>query len=113
MLFGMGLVFLILAMLWGVIAIFQQIDKRVLAKEEEKAQMAAAAAAPPAPEVPSDIMAAILIALERYRQEQAGKTAPLAKRPAIQVDSGQARWVAVGRSYQLRTNIISPRRRQR
>jgi len=110
MLYGMGLVFLILAMLWGVIAIFQQIDRRVLAKEEEKAQRAAAAAAPPTTAIPPDLMAAILVALDRYREE-GGENASAQKRyPPKEVEQGQARWVAVGRSYQLRSNIV-PRRR--
>jgi len=112
MLFGMGLVFLILALLWGVIAIFQQIDRRVLAKEDEKPRRAAATAAPPAPDLPSALIAAILVALDRYQQEAAGQIEP-ARGPSIQVASGQPRWVAVGRSYQLRSNIVPPRRRQR
>ncbi len=106
MLFGMGLVFLILAMLWGVIAIFQQIDRRLLAKAEEKEQMAAAATTKPAADIPADLMAAILVALDRYRSEAKGDTH---SSPA-EITQGQARWVAVGRSYQLRSNVV-PRRR--
>ncbi len=109
MLFGMGLVFLILALLWGVIAIFQQIDRRILAKEEEKAQMAAAAAAEPGADIPPDLIAAILVALDRYRQG-AKSRGPGRRHPPGEIEPGQARWVAVGRAYQLRSNIV-PRRR--
>jgi sodium pump decarboxylase gamma subunit len=113
MLFGMGLVFLILALLWGVIAIFQQIDRRILAKEEEKAQMAAAAAAEPAADIPPDLMAAILVALDRYRQEAKSGVSAARRHPPREIEPGQARWVAVGRSYQLRSNIVPRRRSQR
>jgi sodium pump decarboxylase gamma subunit len=110
MVYGMGMVFAILAMLWGVIAIFQQIDRRVLAKEEEKARLAAAAAAPPSELLPPELMAAILVALHRHRQEEAGLVSTIKCIPAREVKQGQARWVAVGRAYQLRSNIV-PRRR--
>jgi sodium pump decarboxylase gamma subunit len=110
MIFGMGLVFLILAMLWGVIAIFQKIDRRVLAKEEEKSQMAAAAAAKPAEDIPPDLMAAILVALDRYRHESKSGASLPRRSPPPEIKPGQARWVAVGRSYQLRSNVV-PRRR--
>jgi len=110
MVYGMGMVFAILAMLWGVIAIFQQIDRRVLAKEEEKARLAELAAAPPSDPLPPELMAAILVALHRYRQEDAGLAPAYTCLPAREVKQGQARWVAVGRAYQLRSNIV-PRRR--
>jgi len=110
MVMGMGLVFLILAMLWGAIAIFQQIDRRVLAKEEEKARLAAQAEARAEADIPPDLMAAILVALDRYRQDEALCGVSLPPRYTPEIEPGQARWVAVGRAYQLRTNIV-PRRR--
>ena len=113
MIVGMGLVFLILAMLWGVIAIFQQIDRRVLAREEEKAQRAEMAASTPADEPSPDLLAAILVALSQYRQEARSGVAAPRRSPPRDIEPGEARWVAVGRSYQLRSNIIPRRRNQR
>jgi Na+-transporting methylmalonyl-CoA/oxaloacetate decarboxylase gamma subunit len=113
MLYGMGLVFLILAMLWGVIAIFQRIDRRVLAKEEEKALMRSDATSTPAAAISPDLMAAILVALDRYRQEEAGKIGVMKRYPPKEIQQGQARWVAVGRAYQLRSNIVPRRRNSR
>ena len=113
MIFGMGLVFLILALLWGVIAIFQQIDRRVLAREDEKAQQAAAATARAnaSADIPPDLMAAIVVALNQYRQElKQGASATRRSPPLTDIQPGQARWVAVGRAYQLRSNVV-PRRR--
>ena len=116
MIFGMGLVFLILAMLWGVIAIFQQIDRRVLAREEEKAEQAAAAAARAnaSADIPPDLMAAIMVALDQYRHElKRGASTPRRRPPLAEIKQGQARGVAVGRSYQLRSNVVPRRRKQR
>jgi len=113
MLYGMGLVFLILAMLWGVIAIFQRIDRRMLVSEEEKTQRETAASSPPPAAIAPDLMAAILVALERYRQEEAGKISVQKRYPPKEIQQGQARWVAVGRAYQLRSNIVPRRRNSR
>ncbi len=109
MVVGMGLVFTILAMLWGVIAIFQRIDRRLLASEEEKTQIAAATAARAEAGPPADLMAAIMVALDRYRQEEAAGGRVATRYPPVEIEQGQARWVAVGRAYQLRSNIV-PRR---
>ena len=110
---GMGLVFLILAMLWGVIAIFQQIDRRVLAQEEERMRRAASAEARPANDIPPDLMAAIMVALDHYRREAAGGAIPVRRQAPKEIEQGQARWVAVGRAYQLRSNIVPRRRNNR
>ncbi len=110
MIVGMGMVFLILAMLWGVISIFQKIDRRVLVSEERKAADAAASAVKASAEIPPDLMAAILVALDQYRREASGMASPLKRRLPQEINRGQARWVAVGRAYQLRSNIV-PRRR--
>jgi len=106
MLFGMGLVFIILALLWGVIAIFQRIDRRLLSESEDEPLPADIRA--PVAEIPAELMAAILVALERYREEE---TAPIRGRRPKQLEPTQARWVAVGRAYQLRSNI-TPRRKR-
>ena len=116
MVFGMGLVFLILAMLWGVISIFQVIDRRVLAKEEEKAQLAATAAARANPEtgIPPELMAAIMVALDQYRHGLEKGASPACTHPQPKdIKQGQARWVAVGRAYQLRSNVVPRRRNNR
>ena len=108
MLYGMGLVFTILALLWGVIALFQRFDRRLLAEEEEETAAPRAVTATAA-DIPPALMAAILVALQRYREEEA--VAPTRRRRPKKLEPTQARWVAVGRAYQLRSNI-APRRRR-
>jgi sodium pump decarboxylase gamma subunit len=112
MVVGMGMVFLILALLWGVIALFQKIDRRVLEAEDDAAPTVAAASRPDA-DIPPDLMAAIMVALDQYRREASGMTSPLRRRLPQEINQGQARWVAVGRAYQLRSNIVPRRRKNR
>lgn len=109
---GMGMVFIILALLWGVIAIFQWFDRRMIAGNDEEAgeetggEPATAALSP-------DLMAAILVALDRYRRERRGEIGVTRRLPPKDIQRGQARWVAVGRSYQLRSHFVPRRREQR
>jgi sodium pump decarboxylase gamma subunit len=112
MVVGMGLVFLILTMLWGAIAIFQQIDRRALAREEKKAHLSPKTEARTDASIPPDLMAAIMLALHHYREvESLCNVSSLKKHLPTEIEPGQARWVAVGRAYQLRSNIIPRRRR--
>jgi len=105
MIFGMGLVFLILAMLWLIIALFQWIDRHVLVTVQEDKDVQVAAQA----EILSpDLLAAIAIAVDRYRQQQ--KPTILGQRIPKRLESGQARWAAVGRSYQLGSQSVLRRR---
>ncbi len=97
MVVGMTMVFIILAMLWGLIALFQQIDRRMFAREEARR-------APKTEEPSPELLAAIAVAVHRYRleaaqPERAGPRVPKRLKPS------QARWVAVGRAYQLRQNL--------
>lgn len=102
MVVGMGMVFIILAMLWGIIALFQRIDRVMFAREAARAEEAAAG-----PELSPELLAAIAVAIHRYQQE---KKRPLpGPRVPKRLDPSQARWVAVGRAYQLRAN--APRTR--
>ncbi|NOZ50248.1 MAG: OadG family protein [Chloroflexi bacterium] len=108
MFYGMGLVFIILALLWGVIALFQQIDRRLSPDERPQPQPRAAAddAAAPTP----DVLAAIMVAVHRYRQEsqQPASEPP----PAPQLTQSPGRWVAVGRARQLSPHVFARRRGQ-
>ena len=105
MIFGMGLVFLILAMLWLIIALFQWLDRHVLAtvQEDETAQVTAHPAT-----LSPDLLAAIIIAIDRYRQPR--KPTIHGQRIPKRLEPGQARWAAVGRSYQLGSQPVLRRR---
>ncbi len=105
MVVGMSMVFLILAMLWGVIAIFQQIDRRMFAREAARAQQEST----PIETLSPELLAAITIAIHRYRQETSASQQPRLQIPK-RMEPPQARWVAVGRSYQLRSHVISRKR---
>ncbi len=105
MVVGMSMVFLILAMLWGVIALFQQIDRRMFAREAAKAQEEKA----PTETLSPELLAAITIAIHRYRTETTQPQQPRLRVPK-RMEPPQARWVAVGRSYQLRSHVISRKR---
>ncbi len=107
MVVGMSMVFLILAMLWGIITIFQRMDRRLFAKEAEEAESTSTPVQEPAPEM----MAAIAVAIHRYRLE-ASQAVPQAPKVPHRLEPSQARWVAVGRAYQLRSNM-PPRKSSR
>lgn len=107
MVVGMGMVFLILAMLWGMITIFQRMDRRLFAKEAEEAEPAATPMQEPEPE----LLAAMAVAIHRYRLE-ASQAVPQSPKVPHRLEPSQARWVAVGRAYQLRSNL-SPRKSSR
>ncbi len=100
---GMTMVFVILAMLWGVIALFQRIDRHMFAREAAQRQQTTTSAEV----LPPEVLAAITLAVHRYRQEKLQP--PRGPRVPKQLEPSQARWVAVGRAYQLRSNL-SPRR---
>jgi len=100
MVVGMAMVFIILAMLWGVIAIFQRIDRRMFAREEAEAREKAILTE----ELPPELLAAITVAIHRYRMEASQPQYAVPRVPK-RLEPSQKRWVAVGRSYQLRSNI--------
>ena len=104
MVVGMAMVFTILAMLWGVIALFQRADRRMFARQEAQAEKK-----PPTQEPSPELLAAITVAVHRYRLEA---SRPETSRPRVpkRLEPSQARWVAVGRAYQLRSNL-PPRRK--
>jgi sodium pump decarboxylase gamma subunit len=100
MVMGMGMVFIILALLWGVIALFQRVDRRMFAREAAQARQEKT----PEPAISPDLLAAIAVAIHRYRLE-ASQPERL-KRPRVpkRLEPSQARWVMLGRSQQLRAN---------
>lgn len=108
MFYGMGLVFIILALLWGVIALFQQIDRRLSPDERPQPQPRAATndGAAPTP----DVLAAIMVAVHRYRQEAQPPAPEHLSAPQLTQFSG--RWVAVGRARQLSPHVSARRRSQ-
>ena len=70
---GLGTVFIVLIMLWIVIAIFGAISKATVGKEKKKAPAVAAPTADDTPSASSDdgeIVAAIMAAVEAYRAEE-------------------------------------------
>ncbi|RME84603.1 MAG: sodium pump decarboxylase subunit gamma [Caldilineae bacterium] len=103
MVFGMTLVFVVLALLWGVIALFARLDRRLLPREVSAPPSdSTPAAAGPAP----DVLAAITVAVHRHRRETSAHAAP----PATHGRQPSSRWVALGRGRQLRS--YTPQRRR-
>ncbi|HEY79888.1 MAG TPA: OadG family protein [Caldilineae bacterium] len=101
MIAGMAMVFIILSMLWGVIAMFQRIDRRMFAREEAQARKQE----PRVESLPPELLAAIIVAVHRYRLEAAQADKPPRPQVPKRLEPSQARWVAVGRAYQLHSNL--------
>jgi Na+-transporting methylmalonyl-CoA/oxaloacetate decarboxylase gamma subunit len=124
---GMGLVFLLLALLWLLLTLVLKLDKEEEEPETEVTALAAtveaeriAAAAddavgaqtPERPTVngmPADLVAAILVATHKHRQNMRRQAAPLVRTvwPGSQIFA--SRWLASGRARQ--TNNWQPRGR--
>lgn len=107
MVYGMGLVFLILALLWLLITMFQRIDRAL----RPAAPPATAPESPtPAVSLPQPAeLAAMAAAVHRFRQEQAQlPPAPPVTTPPPRRSS--ERWLLAGRARQLRPYMPSRRR---
>jgi Na+-transporting methylmalonyl-CoA/oxaloacetate decarboxylase gamma subunit len=104
--YGMGLVFLLLAVLWGLIALLVRLDNPPTAAEAEPAPGEAsaasqrgAAAAPPALE--PALLAAIVIACRAHRMARRKQAAPELR--THEPGSLPSRWVGSGRTRQNRS----------
>jgi len=119
---GMGLVFALLALLWGLLTLVLALDKEAKAPATEMDVMAAAeriaveasgavgAQVPEMPTVngmPADLVAAILIATMKHKLTLRRQAAPFMRSywPGSQLFA--SRWVAAGRTRQ--NNIWQPR----
>lgn len=111
---GMGLVFGLLALLWGVLSLIGRVDSRLVAREEALAAASrpapadAAAPAEAAPEVEPELLAAIALAVGDYATLLRRQAAPAHRttQPGSQLYA--SRWLAAGRTRQTRS--FSPRR---
>lgn len=109
---GMGLVFALLGLLWGALALLGRLDA-VLPAEEEGEQAApeaeGGAARVEAPELDPDLLAAIAIAVGQHAALLRMQAAPeqRATQPGSQIYA--SRWLAAGRTRQ--TRVYKTRRR--
>jgi len=105
--YGMGLVFLLLALLWGVIALITRIDRREAAASavsDDVAAVPGGAAAVRAADggaLDPELIAAVVIACRAHRMSRRKQAAPEMRthRPG----SLPSRWVATGRTRQNRS----------
>jgi sodium pump decarboxylase gamma subunit len=111
--YGMGLVFLLLAVLWGLIALLVRLDNPPVA-EEEPASAAAASradalpsaraetdAAPARAAIDPALLAAIFIACRAHRMARRKQAAPELR--MHEPGSLPSRWVGSGRTRQNRS----------
>jgi sodium pump decarboxylase gamma subunit len=103
--FGMGLVFLLLALLWVLMAALLRLDRFPAAQEEQESasQAATAGMGARAPaELEPDKLAAIAIAVLTHRAVRRKQAAPAMRShwPGTLLDA--SRWVAAGRTRQNR-----------
>ncbi|HEX6973598.1 MAG TPA: OadG family protein [Vicinamibacterales bacterium] len=99
--YGMGLVFFLLAVLWGLIALLIRFDRP--AAPAEAATGDAAAAARPA--IDAALLAAIVIACRAHRMARRQQAAPEMR--THEPGSLPSRWVGIGRSRQVRSWRVS------
>jgi sodium pump decarboxylase gamma subunit len=107
--YGMGLVFLLLALLWGLIALLVRLDRGEAPGQPaaDSARVAAAAEAmasalPPASDILSDeLMAAVVIACRAHRMARRKQAAPEMR--THEPGSLPSRWVGSGRTRQNRS----------
>lgn len=103
-LYGMGLVFLLLAVLWGLIALMTRLDRPASPAEAAAGDQPAAAAGAPAtrpPGLPPDVLAAVVIACRAHRMSRRKQAAPEMR--THQPGSLPSRWVGSGRTRQNRS----------
>lgn len=91
--YGMGLVFLLLAILWGLIALVTRLDT----------PQASAETAPETtvPAIAPDLLAAIVIACRAHRMTRRKQAAPEMR--THEPGSLPSRWVVIGRTRQNRS----------
>ena len=98
-LYGMGLVFLLLAILWGVIALMTRLESGS-ENEASTPLPSSAAARAPSPIAP-DLLAAIVIACRAHRMSRRKQAAPEMR--THEPGSLPSRWVGTGRTRQNRS----------
>ena len=94
---GMGLVFLLLAALWGLMALMLKLDRAPAPAKAEESQAAAARE----PEIEPDLLAAVTIAVMAHQSVRRKQAAPAMR--AHQPGELPSRWVGAGRTRQTRT----------
>jgi Na+-transporting methylmalonyl-CoA/oxaloacetate decarboxylase gamma subunit len=99
--YGMGLVFFLLAVLWGLIALLIRFDRPAATKET--APDSATAAARPA--MDPALLAAVVIACRAHRMARRQQAAPEMR--THEPGSLPSRWVGIGRSRQVRSWRVS------
>lgn len=92
--YGMGLVFLLLAVLWGLIALLIRFDTPAAAESAPEPSLAA-------PGIDDGLLAAIVIACRAHRMARRQQAAPEMR--THEPGSLPSRWVGVGRTRQNRS----------
>jgi sodium pump decarboxylase gamma subunit len=102
--FGLGLVFLLLALLWALMAALLRLDRPPAAQEQREpaVEQPAAQAASASTELEPEKLAAITIAVLTHRAVRRKQAAPAMRShwPGTLLDA--SRWVAAGRTRQNR-----------
>lgn len=94
--YGMGLVFLLLALLWGTVSWLVRLDQAATA-----APALDAAAARRAPRLSPDVLAAVVIACRAHRMARRKQAAPEMR--MHEPGALPSRWVGTGRTRQNRS----------
>ena len=94
---GMGLVFLLLALLWGLLTLVLTLDKTPAPKPEppSAAPMDATQTA-----LPADLIAVIAVAALKHRSALRHEAARLGWRASSNEEASGSRWVVTGRARQ-------------
>jgi glutaconyl-CoA/methylmalonyl-CoA decarboxylase subunit delta len=110
-LYGMGLVFLLLAVLWALIALLVRLDNPPVVEAQITTEPPAAAAIPPSrsraagerarPALDPALVAAIVIACRAHRMARRKQAAPELR--THEPGSLPSRWVGTGRTRQNRS----------
>lgn len=97
--YGMGLVFLLLAVLWGLIALLGRLDRMARPEPEALPAPARPPAATAPPPLAPELLAAITVAVLAHRAIRRGQAAPaMRSHPPGTLPS---RWLVVGRGQQI------------
>ena len=99
-LYGMGLVFLLLAVLWGLIAALIRLDREP-AVQAAVAEPGEGGAAGRAAALDPDVLAAVVIACRAHRMARRKQAAPEMR--THQPGSLPSRWLGAGRTRQNRS----------
>jgi glutaconyl-CoA/methylmalonyl-CoA decarboxylase subunit delta len=106
---GMGLVFLLLALLWGLLTVLLRLDNPEAADDATAAEGAGETPDPAPPPMPFDLAAAITLAVLTHRDVLRKQAAPTMRSHWPGSILFANRWVAGGRH--LQTQSWHPRKR--